>query len=208
MSSRSRQTGPDPGPIDVLADTHRRSDKQDSLGTGEIFDILSNNRRRLVLYHLRNNGNASDLRTLSKRVAAWENDVEPENVTSDQRMRAYTALRQSHLPKMDRQGVIEFDKDRGTVTLQDRVTEIEDYLEAVFDQEEQSWAVFLGVGAFGLALSAALLWEIGVFARVPDVFAGLVVSLAVILAAIAQIGVERLGQGRLGSHRSDGDRNR
>ncbi|MEF8776418.1 MAG: hypothetical protein V5A43_07950, partial [Haloarculaceae archaeon] len=53
-----------------------------------VFDILSDQRRRFVLYHLREVGETS-LRNLSRLVAGWENDIAPEAVTSVQRKRDY-----------------------------------------------------------------------------------------------------------------------
>lgn len=50
-------------------------------------------------------------------------------VTSQQRKRTYTALRQSHLPKMDRAGVIDYDADRGSIEPTGEATRLRSYLD-------------------------------------------------------------------------------
>lgn len=92
---------------------------------GDVFEVLSNERRRHVIRALRTHEEESvDLGQLAEQVAAWENDVEESGVTYDQRKRVYTALQQTHLPMMDKAGAIEFHKNRGTV---DRVEQTDDF---------------------------------------------------------------------------------
>lgn len=54
---------------------------------------------------------------MSETLAAWENGTDRTKVTPKERKRVYTALHQSHLPSMDRNGILEYDTGRGTVTL-------------------------------------------------------------------------------------------
>lgn len=88
----------------------------DQLTIDETFEILKNNRRRIVLKHLQGKGVIS-LGELADHVTAVENDTEIADITSTQRKRVYVGLYQFHLPKMKEVGVIEFDKDRGDVAL-------------------------------------------------------------------------------------------
>jgi hypothetical protein len=60
------------------------------------------------------------MRDIAERVAAWEQGKPIEAITSTERQRVYIALYQSHLPKLDEHGVIEYDQSRGTV----RVTSV------------------------------------------------------------------------------------
>lgn len=80
----------------------------------EIFHLLQSQRRRLVLRYLTEHG-ASEMREVAEQVAAWENDTTVAGLTSDARQRVYIALYQSHLPKLDENGVIEYDQNRGTI---------------------------------------------------------------------------------------------
>jgi len=92
-----------------------------------IFEALSNPRRREALRYLRLNGGDETvlIRTLSERIAAWENGVSPVDVTYKQRKRVYTSLYQSHLPKLHRDGFVEYDADRGTVKLTQKAEQLE-----------------------------------------------------------------------------------
>lgn len=147
------------------------------------FDVLSSQRRRYVLHHLLGDeaGGESELRDLTTRVAAWENDTDPERVTSKQRMRVYTALRQSHLPKMDREGVVEFDPVSGEVELTEEAEELAVYLDAV-PRDGMAWSdYYLGLGALSLGLAAVALLEVFPFALLPD--AAWMLAIAVLLIA-------------------------
>ena len=120
-----------------------------------VFDVLSSERRRRVLQYLLDVTDRTTLRTLSRALAAWENDVSPSDVTSQQRKRVYTALKQFHLPKMDRAAVIDYDDDRGTVALTEPARSLRVYLEIV-PAEEIPWSeYYLGLGAVSCAAVAA-----------------------------------------------------
>jgi len=53
--------------------------------------------------------------SLDIRYHSAQLDSAPEKLTSRERKRVYVGLYQCHLPKMDGVGVIEFDKNRGTI---------------------------------------------------------------------------------------------
>ena len=125
-----------------------------------VFSILSNRRRRYVLHFLKGHEGSTDLRELSRRIAAWENECLPEQVTSKERKRVYAALHQSHLPKMDRAGVINYDPDRGTVDLTEATAAFDVYLEVV-PRSELDWGEFyLGLGVLGTLVAALVALEI------------------------------------------------
>ncbi|MFC7046607.1 hypothetical protein ACFQH6_15405 [Halobacteriaceae archaeon GCM10025711] len=54
---------------------------------------------------------------MSRQIAAWENGISADQVSSKQRRRVYTALHQTHLPRMVRQGVIEYDQNSKVIEL-------------------------------------------------------------------------------------------
>lgn len=120
----------------------------------EIFDVLSNARRRQVLHYLKRaeNRRRVELRELVDHVAAWENEIPIEEVSATERKRVYTALRQSHLPKMADADVIEYDTMRGEVRLTDAAREAELYLEYV-PNEDIPWShCYLGLAGVCAAL--------------------------------------------------------
>jgi hypothetical protein len=129
----------------------------ESLSAETIFETLSSRRRRYALHYLTQVGDAVSIRELSEQLAAWENGVECDAVTPKQRKRVYTALHQTHLPKMDRLGVVDYDNDRGTVTLTDHVEEFDIYLDVVAS-DDLPWSQFY------LALGGVLTALVGVAA--------------------------------------------
>lgn len=80
----------------------------------ETFTLLRNERRRAALRRLRTEPETT-LTDLSERVAAAETDTSPERLSAADRKRVYISLYQTHLPALAEAGVVDYDRDRGTV---------------------------------------------------------------------------------------------
>lgn len=104
-------------------------EERDRLPKDVIFELLSAERRRLVLDYLAENGGETTLGDLADHVAAKENGIEPQLLSSKQRKRVYIALYQCHLPKLDDTNVIDFESARGTVILRPEADALFHYLE-------------------------------------------------------------------------------
>ena len=168
----------------------------------EIFDVLSNDRRQYLLHYLKQkNGDGVELRELVDQVAAWENDIAPHEIGSAERKRVYTALRQSHLPKLDDAGIVEYDNRRGTVELTEQAREVQLYLEYV-PENDIPWSEFY-LGLSGVALALVAVTWIGVYPF--DGLSGLVLAtvLTVIFGVSAVVHTYRSRQNRLGSDKFD-----
>jgi hypothetical protein len=154
----------------------------DRLTKDTVFSVLSNQRRRHVLACLRDEPEGSNIRDLSRQIAAWENDVPVVEVTYKQRKRVYTSLHQTHLPKLADSGVIDYDRDRGTVALTEHAATLEEFLTAS-DPPAVPWpGVYLTVavvGGLGTILAAGDLLP----AVVPDVAVAGAVAVAVAVVA-------------------------
>ncbi|WP_425490689.1 DUF7344 domain-containing protein [Haloprofundus salilacus] len=98
------------------------------LSKDQLFHILQNRRRRDVLWYLRGTEGPVRMRDIAEQVAAWENDTTVEALMSDQRQRVYIALYQEHLPKLDEDGVIDYNKSRGVVERNDIADQFDPYL--------------------------------------------------------------------------------
>ena len=146
------------------------------------FDLLSNARRRYVLCYVRERGETS-VRELSRYTAAWENDVTPPAVSSSQRKRVYTALHQTHLPRLDEYGVVSYDPDRGTVTPQPRLDLLEEYLTQPEDRETNWHRYYLGIGLAATVLALGIIGGLPVLETVQPGVAALVVGTAVVVGA-------------------------
>ncbi|WP_254529086.1 DUF7344 domain-containing protein [Natrinema gelatinilyticum] len=95
----------------------------------DIFHLLQNERRRLVLRYLRGTEGPVRMRDVAEQVAAWEHDTTVEELTSTQRQRVYIPLYQSHLSKLDEVGVIDYQQNRGIVERKPLADQFERYLE-------------------------------------------------------------------------------
>ncbi len=121
-----------------------------------IFDVLANQRRRHAVHTLkRHNHEPMELGELAEEIAAIENNIDVAELSYDQRKTVYTALQQSHLPKMDDAGVVEFDKDRGTIEPTPALEEVELYLEVVPEHDILWSEYYLGLTGVVVALIAA-----------------------------------------------------
>lgn len=128
----------------------------ESLSKDEIFSTLSNQRRRYVIHYLKHDPTQVRIRDLAEQIAAWENDITVGELTYKQRKRVYTSLHQTHLPKMDDCGIVEYDRDRGLISLAPGAADLEVYLEVV-SEHELPWSDFY----LGLSAAALLLVVVG-----------------------------------------------
>jgi len=118
----------------------------------EVFTALSNRRRRNVITYLKEHGDGARVRDIAEQLAAWENGLEINEVTYKQRKRVYTALHQSHLPKLAESGFIDYEPDRGIVSQTEESRHLEMYLEVVSENE-----ILWGEYYLGLAVVCGLL---------------------------------------------------
>jgi hypothetical protein len=99
------------------------------LSRDKIFHILQTQRRRDALRFLKEVGDTVEMRDLAEQVAAWENDTTVRALTSDERQRVYIALYQSHLPKLESEGIIRYNKSRGIVERGPLADQFDPYLD-------------------------------------------------------------------------------
>ena len=161
-----------------------------AITTDDLFKTLSNRRRRYVLHYLKQHVDGEDvsIRTLAEHVAAWENSVESSSVSSKQRKRVYTALHQTHLPRMDRMGIIDYDASRGTVSMATSLEPFDIYFE-LKRADDMPWShVYLGIGGVATALMSGVWLSLWPFATVPAVvYASLFAALFVVLGGYQTI---------------------
>jgi hypothetical protein len=121
---------------------------------GEVFDLLSNHRRRYVIHFCKQQEGPVEVGELAEQVAAWENDKTVEEIDHAERKRVYTSLQQTHLPTLADAGMILY--ENGTVELTDRVRELDVYLDIV-PSDSIPWGVYyLGLSAVGFGVVGAV----------------------------------------------------
>jgi hypothetical protein len=116
------------------------STEDDELSLDDLFFTLQNERRRLVLKYLSESEQVVEMRDVAEQVAAWEHDTTLAALTSDERQRVYIALYQSHLPKLDKVGLIDYNQSRGIIEQTERMEQIVPYLEADAEAREDERA--------------------------------------------------------------------
>ena len=119
----------------------------------KVFDAMKNLRRRYALYYLKQQRRPVELGELAEQVAAWENDTTVDSITSEQRKSVYSALYQTHLPKLEEAGIINYDRNRGVVTFSQQGKDLDLRL-ASDPQTTVAWnrlyLVLSGVGITGM----------------------------------------------------------
>jgi len=153
----------------------------------DIHDVLSNERRRMVLSILREQrDDAMTARELSELIAESETGQSPppRNI----RQSAYVSLHQTHLPKLDELGIVDYDESAKTVSLTDRANQMSVYMETV-PRYGISWSeYYLAVSVIGLLLAAAAWIGVPVLAAVnAATWAALVLALVGVSATYQTI---------------------
>ena len=151
----------------------------------EVFDAVKNLRRRYVLYYLQRRGGPVELGTLAEQVAAWENDVTVSEVSPRQRKSVYSALHQTHLPKLEAAGVLRYDANRSIVRPTDTATGLDMQL-ASDPQTSIPWhQLYLGLAGVSLLLLTSLWMGLYPFELLTGVQYALLVIAAFWLTAMA-----------------------
>jgi DNA-binding transcriptional ArsR family regulator len=160
-----------------------QQEDSESVDRDELFHILRNRRRRFALHLLKHESSSVDVGELATQVAAWENDVSVEAVSSKQRRRVYNALQQTHVPKLEAAGVVEV--ERREVELTDRADELDIYLEVVPGADIPWSEYYLALGGVSLAVLIAVALGVGPFAALSGVGVGIFAVVAFLVSAAA-----------------------
>jgi hypothetical protein len=183
-----------PSPPADDASTERSTETPPTLPDDDIFHILQTNRRRDAIRYLLDQDGPVKMRDVAEYVAARENDTTVAQLSSTERQRVYIPLYQSHLPKLDEEGVIEYNKSRGIVKPTDRLELFRPYLELDVGGDEpaadtgpvdslRQRCTVLAVASAGLLVSAT----VGVYAAVSAAETSL--ALAISIGSIAVPGM-------------------
>jgi len=135
----------------------------------EVFHILSNKRRRYTLHCLMQREGSVTKREVSRQVAAWENEVQIEDVTPDMRKRVYISLHQTHIPKMRENGLLEPEGQGSELALTDDIQEFQVYLDIVEDEEIPWNKFYLGLAVISGSLVGLAALGVTPFDAVPEI---------------------------------------
>ena len=164
---------------------HSSISKRNRLPESVVYTVLSNTRRRCALEELRGRSEAVTLRELSERLASRESGETP--APRKLRESVYGSLHQTHLPTLDRHGLVEYDALRKEVRPQPRTRDLGPYLE-VRGPRGVTWVgIFQWLGIVGLFLLVGALADLPLVAHLPPLAVG-----SAFLAAFAGASAYRL----------------
>jgi hypothetical protein len=153
----------------------------ETLAESDIHDVLRNDRRRLVLERLSEDDQRQAVSDLAEYIASVESgeDPPPRNV----RQSVYVSLHQTHLPKLDDLGIVEYDADAKEVIRAERADDVAVYMEVV-PANAISWAeYYLGLGLLGLATVVGHLVGVPILGDVDSTLLAGVLFLVITLSA-------------------------
>ncbi|WP_225334459.1 DUF7344 domain-containing protein [Halomicrobium urmianum] len=147
----------------------------------ELFDLMGNERRRYILCFLVSADRPVAASRIAEQIAIWENDASHEQVSSNEYQSVYNSLYQSHFPRLERAGLVEYDRSDNLVHPRERLEQIEQLVDFVSRDDGASitGAHVLGTSLlFGSALT-------GSFVLLDDPIA----SIALLLLAVSAVAV-------------------
>lgn len=156
------------------------------LSKDELFRILSNSRRRYIIYYLHEAGDEMSLKELAARIAAVENGTSVDEVTDEERQRVYISLYQTHLPKLEEAGIVSYDDEERIVALTPEIAQ-EGFFWMQTEDESRPWATYyaaLGVVGWLVVIARAL--ALPLFATFPWFVIAAFVATAILALAGAQ----------------------
>ncbi|MFD1600482.1 DUF7344 domain-containing protein [Halobellus rarus] len=85
------------------------------LSVGRAFELLANERRRVIICCLDRTDSAQKQSVLATQVAALEAEVSPDRVDDEHVRDVSVMLKHLHLPKLEASGVVSVDRQSRTV---------------------------------------------------------------------------------------------
>lgn len=99
------------------------------LSEEDIHDVLRNQRRRLVIDILQESDGPVSVRELSEEIGAFESGMNPPPRKIKQSV--YVSLLQTHLPKLDDLGIVDYQSEGKMVTVGGELEDVTVYMETV-----------------------------------------------------------------------------
>lgn len=159
--------------------------ENDGLTEEEIHHVLSNERRRLVLESLREERNPITSRDLAEKIAEFESGETP--APRNIRQSAYVSLHQTHLPKLDDLGIVEYDTQAKEVEISNGINDVEKYLRG--HSSDKRWNIFyvmLGLG--GLVTVLGSIFSLPGISIIPSFYWASLFLLGIVILSIYQLG--------------------
>lgn len=162
-----------------------------------VFDLLSSPRRRFILHYLRSESDSIALTALADEVAAWEYESPIDELTDQERKRAYVSLYQTHIPKLADAGIIDYDADSGVVTLTAAASVVDAYLPGKRGPDVPWEFVYPLLTVICIVIFVVGLIDIGLFVSFSVTMAGILILLFFGATSIIHLVLMRYDERRL-----------
>jgi hypothetical protein len=170
------------------------------LTSDQVYNVLSNARRRYTLYCLYQAEGELSLDELAERLAAYENDTTVEAITETERRNMYISLYQTHLPKLSEHGMVEYDETDRIARLTERTRGAEVRL----DPDGRPWHLYYGsVAVVGATASLGLWFQLFLVELLTWTGIALFTLLGLLFITVSQYLVRKRAEGTLTSARED-----
>lgn len=172
-----------------------RSDPDGDIERRHIYDVLSNGRRRVALRYLLDRGEPVAIGELVDVVTEHEIHRSDGDVSPNIHDSVYSALMQSHVPRMVEYGIVEYDEGTKTVRMTDDGRVVAGYLDKPRPVERR-WALgYSGIGVIGVVVSILYWIEIPPLSAISGVHLAIGIAGLVLFSAIGH-GISLQGEGR------------
>lgn len=184
-----------------------RGDESELEGLSQdlIFDLLSNPRRRFILYYLRIASDSVKLPDLAKEIASWEYDTPIEELEDKEQKRAYVSLYQTHVPKLVEAGLVDYDTDDKTLRSTPKTYAIDNYLPRNNHPDIRFDLIYIVLSIIGLIILIMGFSEASVFGAVSVDVAGVIILGLFSTMAVIHFFIIRRREQQLPSELSDID---
>lgn len=147
------------------------------------FKILSNPRRRAIIYILRTADEPVTVMQLAELIAGWEEQRPPEDLARSERKRVYVSLYQTHIPELKETGLVEQvdDEVRPTAKLQ----AVDPYLTT--ETQSFPWYYVTGAASAGALLFLGIIALLPLYGIASASIVGLIFLGVVTIAATGQV---------------------
>ena len=153
-----------------------------SLSKDTIFDILSNPRRRYLLYYLSQKSDPVNIQELTEQIAQWEATERDDDFTEQYHKRVYISIYQNHIPKLIEAGIVSFDRNSGLVSLEEEIPQIRNYF---MRTDPIIWPLhYLLLSILGICGYILVLSDIYLLQFVPDIAAYIVIIFSFFVLSI------------------------
>ena len=141
--------------------------RPDILPAEQVYAILANERRRRALEQLGSVGGVVTVHELSELVADRETGESPPPKRC--RESVYSSLVQTHLPKLEAVGVIEYDRETQTIELSRHARDVALYTEIVAKGGVTWSELYRALGVASLTILLAILLEAPIAAAIDPI---------------------------------------